>query len=394
MIFNALIIAYLFLGGVGAGLLVVLSLFELSCLRHQTVLQHLAAVKLSAATNQQPRASRPVTANQQARTTRPVTANQQARTTQPITTSKRAVQPITTSERARLIRPITRIWQKLSQNSSRSVTKTFLEIPDGFLLRCWLCCMAILGFAAICLLFDLGRTDRVLILFTSPSLSILSIGTYSLLIALCVSTSFVVLRLFKTSFTFKMIVLPQICLGIISGLTTAIYTGLLLQGFASILFYNNPMLPVLFALSALSTGSACVFLNIALTNSRRSLLWLAQQLARIDVLLYIIEILVLAIYLVLAYLDAKTTSTAMAFLTGDLSGIFWIGLVGCGMLIPLVLELCLSGNICLFSNKYLTQLLWIALFALIGGFILRYCIVSAASFDLTQMPFMVYHTMS
>ena len=93
-----------------------------------------------------------------------------------------------------------------------------------------------------------------------------------------------------------------------------------------------------------------------------------------------LEVLVLGLYLTLAYINPSTKSIAEVFLSGDLYLLFWIGLVICGLVIPLILEGCVS------QNNYHRQILWIALFVLIGGLVLRYIIVEAASFVALPIP--------
>ena len=56
----------------------------------------------------------------------------------------------------------------------------------------------------------------------------------------------------------------------------------------------------------------------------------------------------------------------------------------CGLAVPLVLERFLT------HGNSRTQLLWIAALLLAGGFALRWCIVGAGAYDVTQMPEALY----
>lgn len=78
------------------------------------------------------------------------------------------------------------------------------------------------------------------------------------------------------------------------------------------------------------------------------------------------------------FASPTTSQAAFALVAGDLRWPFWIGLVVCGLGIPLVLEHLLT-----FDNRR-SQLLWVALFVLIGGVTLRYSIVGISAFDITQ----------
>ena len=63
---------------------------------------------------------------------------------------------------------------------------------------------------------------------------------------------------------------------------------------------------------------------------------------------------------------------------------FWGVLAVCGLAVPLVLERFLT------HGNSRTQLLWIAALLLAGGFALRWCIVGAGAYDVTQMPEALY----
>ena len=73
-----------------------------------------------------------------------------------------------------------------------------------------------------------------------------------------------------------------------------------------------------------------------------------------------------------------------AYLRGELAPVFWGVLAVCGLAVPLVLERFLT------HGNSRTQLLWIAALLLVGGFALRWCIVGAGAYDVTQMPEALY----
>ena len=71
-------------------------------------------------------------------------------------------------------------------------------------------------------------------------------------------------------------------------------------------------------------------------------------------------------------------------LVPELAPVFWGVLAVCGLAVPLVLERFLT------HGNSRTQLLWIAALLLAGGFALRWCIVGAGAYDVTQMPEALY----
>lgn len=257
---------------------------------------------------------------------------------------------------------------------------TLRTLPSDFYLHAWPICLVVLLLGVACLGFDLGRFDRVLYLVVSARFSAISIGAYALAIALACAGFFTAVSLLD-SFRIPRRVMQVIAgIGILSGIVTAIYTGILLQQMASVLFWNSFLLPLLFFLSSLSTGIACVFLAMAFTETRRPFARAVVRLARIDEVIIILEAVCLAVYLALAHSNPATTETAQAFLLGDLSAAFWLVLIACGLVLPFVLEWYIS------SDNFRYQLLWICLLVMIGGFTLRYCMVEAATYDVTQSP--------
>lgn len=169
-------------------------------------------------------------------------------------------------------------------------------------------------------------------------------------------------------------------IGIVTGIATITYTGILLQSMASVLFWQTWLLPALFILSSLSCGFGVVFLGATFVETRQPFIHPLVWLSRFDGILIIAEAVFLAVYIMLALGNTGTALAADALLFGDMSWLFWVGLVICGLAAPLVMERFVT------HGNYRTQLLWIAVFLLAGGFMLRLCIVGAADYDITQMP--------
>lgn len=258
------------------------------------------------------------------------------------------------------------------------------EFPQKFYRICWPLCLGILLFAILSLSFDLGRLDRLFHLVTAPSFSALTVGAYSLVGAALCTLFFFVVRVFDSLDPSVYLVRVIAVIGIFVGCTTALYTGILLASLASVLFWQTPLLPLLFFLSSLSTGIACLFLGISFVEARSPFARTVVYLARIDAVLIVLEVVCLAAYLLLASANTDTATTVSAFFGGELTLLFWGGLVGCGLILPFTLEWFVS------ARNYRMQVLWIALFVLIGGLVLRICIVEAAAFDVTQTPQLLY----
>ena len=254
------------------------------------------------------------------------------------------------------------------------------SLPDEFFARGWPVCLVALAAGMLCLAVDLGRPDRVLNLLTSPTPSAIVVGSYALAASLACAAVFAWLELFDGPCVRRAVVGALAAVGMVSGAVTMVYTGVLLQGLASVLLWRTPLLPVLLTLSAASCGIACALLGASFVETRRPFVRPLVHLARIDGVLVVLEGLCLAAYLAWALASDGTVLAAEALLAGDLRLPFWIGVVLCGLAVPFVLERFLT------HGNSRTQMLWIAALLLAGGFALRFCIVGAGAYDVTQMP--------
>ncbi len=257
-------------------------------------------------------------------------------------------------------------------------------LPNDFFARGWSLCFVVLAVGALCLLVDLGRPERLLNLLVTPELSAIAVGAYALIIALGCAGAFALVSLLDHASMSFGVLYVLAALGVVAGVVAMVYTGVLLQSLASVLFWQTPLLPLLFLLSALSCGIACVLLGSAFVEARqpfvRSLVWLAG----IDGILIIAEILCLVAIFLSAYEATGTRLAVEALVTGDLAYLFWGGVVICGLVLPFVLERFIT------HGNSRTQFVWIGALLLAGGLALRFCIVGASAYDVTQMADLVY----
>ena len=219
-----------------------------------------------------------------------------------------------------------------------------LAMPEEFFARAWPMCTVTLATGMLCLLVDLGRPDRLLGLFASPAPSVMAAGSFALVAALACAAAFSLGALLDTVRLPRAAVLALAAAGALSAAVTATYTGVLLESLASVL------------------------------------LWLA----RIDGGIVVVEAGCLAAFVLLAFAGEETAAAARALAFGELAPVFWGVLAVCGLAVPLVLERFLT------HGNSRTQLLWIAALLLVGGFALRWCIVGAGAYDVTQMPEALY----
>jgi protein NrfD len=155
-------------------------------------------------------------------------------------------------------------------------------------------------------------------------------------------------------------------LGSIAGFFVAGYTGVLLNTTARPLWAaTNPMLGLLFIVSAGSTGAAAIALVMAL---RRVISGIAlEQLETFDHLALVIELVLIVAMIVIA------GEFAAPLLIGPFALLFWGGVVVLGILIPLAVSwLARRRGAATAGLVTLTALL-----VLFGGALLRIVLVSA-----------------
>ncbi len=167
----------------------------------------------------------------------------------------------------------------------------------------------------------------------------------------------------------------------VSSLGLMIYTGILLSSMKARPFWNTPAVPILFTVSALSTGSALLAMSLGggldflffpradITFTFAGAYGFAYELCHtIDTILIVAEIIILLLFVVMQYSSSDVTAKAVAkrWLAGNTALIFWGGMIVVGLLCPL---LCYLSGIT-FLTAFLAPVL-----ALAGGVLLRFLFV-------------------
>jgi formate-dependent nitrite reductase membrane component NrfD len=148
---------------------------------------------------------------------------------------------------------------------------------------------------------------------------------------------------------------------------TAFYTGMLLKATKSIPLWNTYFLPLLFLVSALSTGSMAIILSTLgsglFSHDSGSL----KVLIHGEQMLVVIEGIVLYLFLSRRYKAADQGKDSVRLLLfGEMKLIFWIGIVLLGLIFPILLE-----NIASLFRGNVVFIFIAGIFLLCGGFFLR-----------------------
>lgn len=230
--------------------------------------------------------------------------------------------------------------------------------------------------AGILFLFaDLGRADRVLLLFASPKAVHITIGAYALIFCILGATlqALIWTRMIQGCSVF---VLRLFCvLTAVLSLVVIAYTGLLLQSLRSVPLWHNIWLPVLFILSSLSCGMGLVMGASLLAGLGSVFGSVLRRVAYFDGLVIALEALSAVAFLLTTFSSPSETAvlSGKELVFGSNAGLFWAGFVVLGLVVPLALDY----QLC--SRRPIRPSVGVASAAcvLVGGFAMRYCLVQA-----------------
>jgi polysulfide reductase chain C len=248
----------------------------------------------------------------------------------------------------------------------------------------------LVAIGSVLLLLDLGAPLRTWRAFLKPGSSMMSVGIIIISVFIILGAIHIAALLFPR---LKMSQQALRWLGGINGLfalATAIYTGLLLGVVKAVPFWNTPILPLLFLVSALSTGMGAVLLVVALRR------WVApaavegegeqvkesvHALSRTDIPLVVTELLALFFLLFTMAASGTVAAESVRYLVGGAYAVaFWLGVVVIGLLVPVTLEAWSLTRKPGLSLARLSDLGVVSGFCLlVGGLILRYAVVAAGA---------------
>jgi formate-dependent nitrite reductase membrane component NrfD len=182
-------------------------------------------------------------------------------------------------------------------------------------------------------------------------------------------------------------------LGILLSICVGIYTGVLLGALVARPFWNNPILPLLFLLSAMKTGIASIllagFVLIGLKKMKQEEMDASKLLIHfVDLILVVLCIIAVFLFIFGLCVSTKSSCEAVKLIMGgEFTLPFWLLVVGVGMLLPLAIEV---YELIPLYNRHAEpreHSPWISvIFAtsvLVGGFALRYVVIYAGQISQT-----------
>ena len=232
----------------------------------------------------------------------------------------------------------------------------------------------VMGIAS--LLFDLGRIDRALDLFLSPSPTLLTVGSYALAVLALIGACLALVRFLYLPDAARSAVAALEVVAIVVGAAVMLYTGLLLQTIGGVALWASPLVPVLFVLSSLSSGAALLFAVSHFVGQDWASVRMMRGLVRADAVLIVLEAVCAAVFVALAGASDHpgVRESFVALVEGNVAPVWWLGFVACGLAAPLVIEAVhLRGR----GTQALLGIA--AILVLVGAFCLRFGIVEAGA---------------
>ncbi|MHB8072808.1 NrfD/PsrC family molybdoenzyme membrane anchor subunit [Desulfosporosinus fructosivorans] len=226
----------------------------------------------------------------------------------------------------------------------------------------------LVAIGALLLITDLGQGLKkpwLIINMFSNYTSVMTWGIYIL-------TGFIFVAFIKSYFVWKKRQAPAALsyVGAILALSTAAYTGMLLSVIEGVPFWNSYLMPIIFVVSALSTGLSLTSLLAHLFEQNTVH---DTRVSKVHLWLVSAELIVVVAFFVLIYAGNQGVAklSANLLLTESLALPFWLLFVIVGLIAPLIYYVVGKGksqNILLLSDGAV----------MVGGMTLRYLVVFAA----------------
>lgn len=236
-------------------------------------------------------------------------------------------------------------------------------------------------FSSVFLILDLGVPARALNVFFHPAPSIIGLGSWAVLL-FCAS-SFAALLLgafFDTKLSRAAEVACHAAASVLS-VVVVVYSGVYLSASHAVPFLNTPWIPALFIVSALATGMAVLMLVGIARGHRFGVKGALRSLVVLDLVCVVLELAMLASFFIQASCGAESVAASLGqLISGRYAGAFWLGVVGLGCAVPLVMDSAAlkgAGSLCVLAGATST---------LAGGLCLRFVFLLAAlRFNLVHM---------
>lgn len=249
------------------------------------------------------------------------------------------------------------------------------KYPSAATTRKWgrIIVPVLLGIGLLMLMLDaeagLKNPLRFFGLINNPA-SVMTIGVYIICVFMPIA---LVVAIFE--FIGKNVPRALDIVGDVAALCLAGYTGFLLGDSLGVPLWHNNVLPILFIVSAITSGMAMVSL-IGLFADAKEFGKIAI-FRPIHIVLAVLEIILIAAMLFVAQSrGAAGAESVNMIVSGSLAVPFWLGIICIGLVAPLVLDI-VSSRMSHGSSTARTTEAVSQTGVVIGGFLLRFVVVAA-----------------
>ncbi|WP_165253920.1 NrfD/PsrC family molybdoenzyme membrane anchor subunit [Adlercreutzia sp. ZJ304] len=263
-----------------------------------------------------------------------------------------------------------------------------------FFSALYIAALGALFLGAICLMADLGRPDKLLLLLFYPTPTYMAVGTWFIIVCSISALLCVVLWAGHMRISRKCLTVLSIIAGV-SSIVVMVYTGLMLSDIRAIPVWNTFWLVLLFVLSALSCGIALALCSSLISGSLTAFYSTLVRLSKVDAAIILIEAAVgffclFSVWSAAGGLAGPADSTGQAafdslesLLVGPLAVTFWVGFAFIGLAVPFVQDIAISrkrSNLMRMGKSSSSALFILSTAAcvLFGGALLRFLVVQAA----------------
>lgn len=256
---------------------------------------------------------------------------------------------------------------------SGAILPSFAAVNDRFYALVYAATALVMTLGMLCLAFDLPHPDRAILLFAYPTSSVLSVGSIILGISLLYTILFAAHYCVQPLHWIARFRTALALVGIATALAMALYPGILLMTMPADQAWHSPLVPILFTLSAFSTGIALLTLCFIVRPRDIGTARFVRQLVALDGWLIVIKVVATLVYLVIAVYLLQSWPLVEELLFGRGSMVFWVGYATCGLAAPFVLERMAR------TRPTDGLLLGLSVLLLIGGYCLRLAVVGLES---------------
>lgn len=244
----------------------------------------------------------------------------------------------------------------------------------------------LVALSAVFLTLDLGVPDQAFRLFLAPTGSLISVGAWSLALFCLTACGAFALGFVDGSPAAQVVETALSIAAALLSLFVVVYAGVFLSLYPAVPFLHTPLVPLLFAASALATGMAALIVIGFFRAVHDGVAEGLDSMLKLDMALVAVEALVIVAFVVLSYVGDQTAArSASELLSGRSSMLFWLGVVMAGLVLPLSVD-----AVCLRFPRS-TLLAVGAASTLVGGVCLRFALLIAAErFSLVDMSALVF----